>query len=172
MLKTLEATIERTETGKALSALNGNGLAQSLGRTEQVYCPTHGVVKGWHNECELCLDAGWLDFDATRIAKSLIPSWTGINPDGRQVIVARVRDALDAVQKIGQYKNSDAIVLLVWDSVVTALDNGKIGPNWTVSDVSEILDVECVRCCQPFTPVDDEQLCEHCSLAENGPPHR
>jgi hypothetical protein len=31
---------------------------------------------------------------------------------------------------------------------------------------------ECVRCCQPFTPVDDEQLCEQCWLAENGPPHR
>jgi hypothetical protein len=28
---------------------------------------------------------------------------------------------------------------------------------------------ECVRCCQPFTPVDDEQLCERCWLAENGP---
>jgi hypothetical protein len=31
---------------------------------------------------------------------------------------------------------------------------------------------ECVRCCQPFVPVDDEQLCEQCWLAENGPPHR
>jgi hypothetical protein len=28
---------------------------------------------------------------------------------------------------------------------------------------------ECLRCCQPFTPVDDEQLCETCWLAENGP---
>jgi hypothetical protein len=28
---------------------------------------------------------------------------------------------------------------------------------------------ECLRCCQPFTPVDDEQLCEACWLAENGP---
>ena len=31
---------------------------------------------------------------------------------------------------------------------------------------------ECLRCAQPFTPVDDEQLCEQCSLAEYGPPHR
>jgi small-conductance mechanosensitive channel len=31
---------------------------------------------------------------------------------------------------------------------------------------------ECVRCCQPFEPVDDEMLCEACWLAENGPPHR
>jgi hypothetical protein len=31
---------------------------------------------------------------------------------------------------------------------------------------------ECVRCCQPFVPIDDEQLCEQCWLAENGPPHR
>jgi hypothetical protein len=83
--------------------------------------------------------------------------------------VARVGDALDAVQKISQYKNSDALVLLVWDTLITALDGGKIGPNWTVSDVSETLDVECVRCCQPFTPIDDEQLCEQCSLAEYGP---
>jgi hypothetical protein len=28
---------------------------------------------------------------------------------------------------------------------------------------------ECLRCCQPFTPIDDEQLCEQCWLAENGP---
>jgi AraC-like DNA-binding protein len=28
---------------------------------------------------------------------------------------------------------------------------------------------ECVRCCQPFVPIDDEQLCEQCSLAEYGP---
>jgi hypothetical protein len=31
------------------------------------------------------------------------------------------------------------------------------------------VDVECARCCQPFTPIDDEQLCETCWLAENGP---
>jgi len=28
---------------------------------------------------------------------------------------------------------------------------------------------ECLRCCQPFVPIDDEQLCEQCWLAENGP---
>jgi septal ring factor EnvC (AmiA/AmiB activator) len=28
---------------------------------------------------------------------------------------------------------------------------------------------ECLRCAQPFTPVDDEQLCEQCWLAEYGP---
>jgi hypothetical protein len=28
---------------------------------------------------------------------------------------------------------------------------------------------ECVRCCQPFVPIDDEMLCEACWLAENGP---
>jgi hypothetical protein len=40
-----------------------------------------------------------------------------------------------------------------------------------LSDAVKIADVEqeCVRCCQPFTPVDDEQLCERCWLAENGP---
>jgi hypothetical protein len=31
------------------------------------------------------------------------------------------------------------------------------------------VEVECVRCCQPFEPIDDEQLCEQCSLVENGP---
>jgi uncharacterized membrane protein YccC len=34
------------------------------------------------------------------------------------------------------------------------------------------VEVECVRCCQPFEPIDDEMLCEACWLAENGPPHR
>jgi hypothetical protein len=29
-----------------------------------------------------------------------------------------------------------------------------------------------VRCAQPFEPIDDEQLCEACWLAEYGPPHR
>jgi hypothetical protein len=31
------------------------------------------------------------------------------------------------VQKISQYKNSDALVLIAWDSLVTALDNGASG---------------------------------------------
>jgi hypothetical protein len=31
------------------------------------------------------------------------------------------------------------------------------------------VETECLRCAQPFTPVDDEQLCEQCWLAENGP---
>jgi hypothetical protein len=36
-----------------------------------------------------------------------------------------------------------------------------------VADVD--VETECLRCCQPFTPIDDEQLCEQCSLAEYGP---
>jgi hypothetical protein len=80
--------------------------------------------------------------------------------------VARVGDALDAVQKISQYKNSDALVLLVWDTLITALDGGKIGPNWTLREVSETLDVECGQCCQPFTPIADERVCESCALGE------
>jgi chromosome segregation ATPase len=31
------------------------------------------------------------------------------------------------------------------------------------------VETECLRCAQPFTPIDDEQLCETCWLAENGP---
>jgi hypothetical protein len=134
MLKTLQS--ERTEQRAALSVLNGNGGTQSgLGLTETVYCPTHGTVKAVWGQCERCFDEGLADWDATRIAKSLIPSWTGINPDGRQVIVARVHDALDAVQAISRYKNSDAIVLIVWDSLVTPLDNGKIGLSWTLGEL-------------------------------------
>jgi DNA repair exonuclease SbcCD ATPase subunit len=34
------------------------------------------------------------------------------------------------------------------------------------------VETECLRCAQPFEPIDDEQLCETCWLAENGPPHR
>jgi hypothetical protein len=132
MLKT--NTIERTEREKAaLSVLNGNGSAQSgLEVAETVYCEKHGVVNSWHGQCEECLDAGWLDWDATRVAKLLIPDWTGIKTDGRQVIVTRVGDALDAVQKISQYKHSNALVLIVWNSVVTPLDSGKIGLSWTL----------------------------------------
>ena len=134
MLKTL--TAERTENAKALGALNGNGNGtQSLEVAETVYCEKHGVVKGFHGECERCFDEGLQDFDATRIAKSLIPDWTSIKTDGRQVIVARVHDALDAVQKISQYKNSDAIVLLIWDSVITPLENGKVGLSWTLGEL-------------------------------------
>jgi predicted amidophosphoribosyltransferase len=33
----------------------------------------------------------------------------------------------------------------------------------------EDVETECVRCCQPFTPVDDEQLCERCYRREYGP---
>jgi hypothetical protein len=130
-------TIERTEREKAaLSLAFGNGHAQNgLQTAEQVYCPVHGTVKAVWGQCERCFDEGLQDWDATRVAKLLIPAWTGIDVTGRQVIVARVRDALDAVQKIGQYKNSDAIVLIVWDSLVTALDGGKIGPNWTLGEL-------------------------------------
>jgi hypothetical protein len=65
------------------------------------------------------------------------------------------------------YKNSDAIVLLVWDSLVTALDGGQIGPNWTLSEVAETLEVECVACGQPFAQTwGNEQICESCALGE------
>jgi hypothetical protein len=134
MLKTL--TAERAETKKALSALNGIEIGtQSLGSDGLVYCEIHGFVKSAWGQCSECFDEGLQDWDATRVAKELIPAWTGINPDGRQVIVARVRDALDAVQKIGQYKNSDAIVLLIWGSVITPLENGKIGISWTLGEL-------------------------------------
>jgi hypothetical protein len=135
MLKTLQAT-ERTEREKAALELNGNGSAQNgLRIAEKAYCEKHGLVKSAWGQCSECLDEGYRDFDATRVAKLLIPSWTGIKTDGRQVIVARVRDALDAVQAISRYKNSDAIVLIVWDSVITALDGGRIGPNWTLGEL-------------------------------------
>jgi hypothetical protein len=175
MLKTLQA--ERTEKGKALSVSGtGNGAAQSLESDGLVYCEEHGLVNGWHGQCEECVDEGYRDWDATRVAKSLIPAWVGIKTDGRTVIVAPVKDALEAVQTISRYKNSDALVLIAWDGLITALDNGRIGPSWTLQSCSaetlDVEEVECARCCQPFTPVDDEQLCEQCWLAEYGPPHR
>ena len=129
MLKTIER--EQIGTEKALSLENGIE-AQSPLLTERVYCDRHGVVKSYNGHCETCFDAGYRDWDATRVAKLLIPDWTGIETDGRQVIVSPVRDALEAIQAIGQYKNSDAIVLIVWDTLVTALDHDKIGPNWTL----------------------------------------
>jgi hypothetical protein len=168
-------TAERTAKDKALSARNGNGLAQSLEVAETVYCEKHGVVKGFHGECERCFDEGLQDFDATRIAKSLIPDWTGIKTDGRQVIVARVHDALDAVQKISQYKNSDALVLIVWDSLVTALDNGRIGPSWGLQSLNAEAhaddDVQiCAICnCEFYGTWGDEELCPECYRREHGP---
>jgi hypothetical protein len=177
MLKTLEA--KRTETEKALG-LNGIEIGtQSLEVAEQVYCEKHGVVKGFHGECERCFDEGLQDWDATRIAKELIPDWTGIKTDGRQVIVARVHDALDAVQKISQYKNSDAIVLIVWDTLVTALDNGKIGPSWGLQSISAVADDAervdndiqiCAICnCEFYGTWGDEELCDECYRREYGP---
>jgi hypothetical protein len=166
----------QTERNEALSALNGNGNGtQSLEVAETVYCEKHGVVKGFHGECERCFDEGLQDFDATRIAKSLIPDWTGIKTDGRQVIVARVHDALDAVQKISQYKNSDALVLIVWDSLVTALDNGKIGPSWGLQSLNAEAhadaDVQiCAICnCEFQGTWGDEELCDECYRREYGP---
>jgi hypothetical protein len=174
MLK-LQAT-ERTETKKALSVAGNGAAAQGLGNlAETVYCPTHGTVKTVWGQCERCFEEGLQDFDATRIAKELIPSWTGIKTDGRQIIVTRVHDALEAVQKIGQYKNSDAIVLVVWDSLVTALDNGKIGPSWTVHSLNveahDDDDVQiCAICNTEFRGIEgDERLCPDCYRKENGP---
>jgi hypothetical protein len=54
-----------------------------------------------------------------------MPAWVGIKTDGRTVIVAPVKDALEAVQTISRYKNSDALVLIAWDGLITALDNGQ-----------------------------------------------
>jgi hypothetical protein len=166
----------QTERNEALSALNGNGNGtQSLEVAETVYCEKHGVVKGFHGECERCFDEGLQDFDATRIAKSLIPDWTGIKTDGRQVIVARVHDALDAVQKISQYKNSDALVLIVWDTLVTALDNGRIGPSWGLQSLNAEAhadaDVQiCAICnCEFYGTWGDEELCPECYRREHGP---
>ena len=163
---------ERTEE-KALE-LNGNGFStQSLEeRTDTVYCQTHGLVKSYNGHCELCYDEGYRDWDATRIAKELIPSWTGINVDGRTVIVTRVRDALDAVQAISRYKNADALVLLIWGNLVTLLDRGRIGPHWTLPHTEDDADdfVTCARCGQDFRPLmGDERVCDECYRIENGP---
>jgi len=167
---------ERTEE-RALGVIGNGANAQSLEeRTDTLYCSTHGAAKGYHGYCELCYDEGYRDWVAVQSVKSLIPSWTGINVDGRQVIVAKVKDALDAVQTISRYKGSDALVLLIWGNLVTALDRGRIGPHWTLNGAAEDdadEEIECVRCCQPFRPTwGDERLCDSCYLAENGPPHR
>jgi hypothetical protein len=150
MLKT--NAIERTE--KALSARNGTGngaAAQGLGLTEQVYCPTHGTVKAVWGQCEECFDAGLQDWDATRVANLLIPAWVGIKTDGRTVIVAPVKDALEAVQTISRYKNSDALVLIAWDGLITALDNGRIGPSWGLQSLNAEAHAD-----------DDVQICAIC----------
>ena len=176
MNNTLTAERERTGTEKALGLLNGNGGTQSLDATETVYCQVHGCVKAVWGQCIECFDEGYRDFDATRVAKELIPEWTGINVNGRQVIVTRVRDALDAVQAISRYKNADALILIVWDRLITALDRGRIGPSWVMNgavDADAAEEIECARCCQPFRPtMGDETICDECYLHEHGPPHR
>ena len=167
MLKTLE---KRTE--KALSNEIGM-VTQSLDATEQVYCATHGFVKAVWGHCEECVDQGCRDWDATRIAKTLIPSWVGLDVSNRTVIVAPVKDALDAVQAISRYKNADELILVVWDTLVTALDRGRIGPSWTLPENGSEDDsdfVTCARCGQDFRPTfGDERVCDECYRIENGP---
>ena len=169
MLKTLER--ERTE--KALGLLSGNGGTQSLEeRTDTLYCSTHGAAKGYHGYCELCYDEGYRDWVAVQSVKSLIPDWVGLDVSNRTVIVAPVSDALDAVQTISRYKNSDAIVLIVWDRLITALDRGRIGPSWVMPHTEDDADdfVTCARCGQDFRPTfGDERVCDGCYRIENGP---
>jgi septal ring factor EnvC (AmiA/AmiB activator) len=134
MLKTLK---ERTETKKALSALNGNGngaaaqglqsasslyrqmaaLASELGRIERELRDSQNWLHETLCDCDQCL------YELRR---------------QRRLIQARAR------------------LLAELDALNAAVAN---------ADVEQ----ECVRCCQPFTPIDDEQLCEQCSLAEYGP---
>jgi hypothetical protein len=137
MLKMLEATIERTETEKALSARNGNGGTQSLQSAQVFYRRVAALASALGRiERELKDSLGWLHDGICDCAQCLRELRRQ-----RQLIQARARllaelDALNA-------------------AVATA-------------DVEQ----ECVRCCQPFVPIDDEMLCEACWLAENGPPHR
>ena len=136
MLKTLELK-DRTETKKAPSLENGVE-AQSLnGQAPIVYCRKHGLASSFYGECELCIDEGWQDFDATRVARLLIPTWLGLDVTERQVIVAEVKDAVGAVEAIGRYKNAEALVLVKWGNVVTVLDHGRIGPSYAVADGAE-----------------------------------
>ena len=138
MLKMLEATIERTENTKALSALNvtGNGdkaqglqsasslyrrvaaLASELGRIEQELKDSLNWLHDGLCDCPSCLHE-------LRRQRRLIET--------RNRLLAEMDALSDAVK---------------------------------IADVEE---VECVRCCQPFVPIDDEMLCEACWLAENGP---
>jgi hypothetical protein len=133
MLKT--NTIERTENGKALSALNGNGgNAQGL-RTAQVFYRRIAALASALGkvERELRDSVGWLHDGLCDCPSCLFELRRQ-----RQLIEARNRllNELDAL-------------------------------NAAVANVD--VEVECVRCAQPFEPIDDEQLCEQCWLAENGP---
>jgi hypothetical protein len=140
MLKMLQATAERTENGKALSARNGIGngaAAQGLQTASGLYRQLAALASALGRiERELQDSLGWLHTGLCDCNQCLFELRRQ-----RQLIEARNRlltelDALNA-------------------AVATA-------------DV----EVECVRCAQPFEPIDDEQLCETCWLAEYGPPHR
>jgi DNA repair exonuclease SbcCD ATPase subunit len=134
MLKTLQA--ERTEKGKALSALNGigNGGTQSLQSASALYRKIAALASELGRiERELRDSLGWLHDGLCDC-----PSCLHELRRQRQLIEARNR------------------LLAEMDALSAA-----------VADVD--VEVECLRCCQPFVPIDDEQLCEQCWLAENGP---
>jgi hypothetical protein len=135
MLKMLQATAERTENGKALSALNGNGrAAQGLQTASSLYRRVAALASELGRiERELKDSLGWLHEEICDCPSCLFE-------------LRRQRRLLQARNRL----------LAELDALNAAVAH---------ADVEQ----ECVRCCQPFVPVDDEQLCETCWLAENGP---
>jgi chromosome segregation ATPase len=135
MINTLK---ERTETGKALSALNGNGgNAQGLRTTSSLYRKIAALASELGRiERELRDSLGWLHEE-----------------------ICDCNQCLHELRRQRQLLQARAQLLAELDALNAAV---------ATADV----ETECLRCAQPFEPIDDEQLCETCWLAENGPPHR
>jgi len=134
MLKTLQA--ERTENGKALSALNGigNGGTQSLQSAQVLYRQIAALASALGRiERELRDSMSWLHDGLCDCAQCLHE-------------LAKQRRLIEA-------RNRLLAELEALSAAVATAD----------------VETECVRCAQPFEPIDDEQLCEQCWLAENGP---
>jgi hypothetical protein len=134
MLKT--NTIERTENGKALSALNGtgNGGTQSLQSAQVLYRQIAALAS-----------------ELGRIERELRDSMSWLH-DG----------LCDCAQCLHELRRQRRLIE-TRNRLLAEMDE----LNAAVADVD--VDVECLRCAQPFTPIDDEQLCEQCWLAEYGP---
>jgi hypothetical protein len=133
MLNTLK---ERTETKKALSALNGigNGGTQSLQTAQVLYRQIAALAS-----------------ELGRVERELRDSQTWLH-DG----LCDCPSCLHELRRQRQLLQARAQLLAEMEALNAAV---------ALADVEQ----ECLRCAQPFTPIDDEQLCEQCSLAENGP---
>jgi hypothetical protein len=130
---------KRTENAKALSALNGN--VTGNGATAQ----------GLRTAQSLYRQIAALASALGRVERELRDSLGWLH-DG----ICDCGQCLHELRRQRQLIEARNRLLAELEALNAAVANADV-------------EVECARCCQPFVPIDDEQLCEQCWLAENGP---